>query len=180
MLAPGLLRHCPIPARLRAALTAHHVSGRRSVAAAAGAQPGAPPLTQQLAQAGSCPQLAALLSSVSQAGEMDAALLAAARLGCGGELRSLLSTPSVNPGCADGQGMAPLHFAAAAGCEDCVRLLLDAGAAPDQRDRLQRTPAMLCALRGHGGTAIPRLLVQAGASLHSCCAYGHTPLVRTA
>lgn len=164
----------PAPGRLP-----RPAAGTWSAAAAAAAHAGADdaPLTTQLAQAGSCFQLAGLLASATQAGQLDAALLAAARLGCSDELSSLLAV-GARPGCVDaGSGLAPLHLAAAAGSEECVRMLLVAGAPADQRDKLQRTPAMLCVLRGHGSTSIPRQLVAAGGSLESCCQFGHTPLI---
>lgn len=178
-----LLRSCrPISALMRLKASAAAPARRfrpaqPAASAAAGSEPTPPSLlARQLIQASSCTQLSSLLPSVIQAGQADAALLAAARLGCTAEARALLAAGADSCSC-DSQGLAPLHLAAAAGAEDCVALLLEAGAHADQRDKLQRTPAMLCVLRGHGGGAIPRRLVAAGASVHSCCAYGHTLLV---
>lgn len=65
----------------------------------------------------------------------------------------------------DKRGSTSLHFHAANGNEECVRWLLAAGAAPDERNCHGRTPLFMSMWMGRAATA--RLLLQAGADSHT-------------
>lgn len=58
-------------------------------------------------------------------------------------------------------GWSPLHYAAASGADDIVRIFLDRGAAIDSRAAAMLTPLMMAVREGHESTAI--LLLRAGA-----------------
>lgn len=75
--------------------------------------------------------------------------------------------------------MAPLHLAAARGCEEGARLLLENGAEANARERFGWTPLHLAAANGHRDVAL--LLLDAGADVNAPCARGGlTPLHRAA
>jgi hypothetical protein len=60
-------------------------------------------------------------------------------------------------------GWTPLHYAAAGGKDDIVRLLLDKGAEIDARSPNHTTPLMIAAYEGHYSTA--KLLLDRGADV---------------
>lgn len=79
-------------------------------------------------------------------------------------LDRLLREP-VALGTREGRGFAPLHLAALHGLGQVVRRLLGAGADPQQRDGLNRTPQEVAVLRGFVDVAAEFEPARAGASL---------------
>jgi ankyrin repeat protein len=71
-------------------------------------------------------------------------------------------------------GLTPLLYAARAGCLDCVKTMLDAGADPDRPNPDGMTP-MIMAL-DNGYPAVARLLLDRGASPLTWDWWGRTPL----
>jgi hypothetical protein len=65
------------------------------------------------------------------------------------------------PGAAAKDGMTALHLAAAAGDDGLAKLLLDAKAPPDAKNKLDESPALLASRHNHHSTV--RLLVERGA-----------------
>jgi ankyrin repeat protein len=63
-------------------------------------------------------------------------------------------------------GSTALHLACYQGSNDCVELLLEAGAQIDARTNDGRTPLSVAVENGHAGTAM--LLIVKGADCHSC------------
>lgn len=63
------------------------------------------------------------------------------------------------------EGNTPLMFACAAGHEEIVRVLLDAGARVEDHNENGHTPLMEAASAGHVGVA--KLLVERGASINT-------------
>lgn len=79
-------------------------------------------------------------------------------------LDRLLHEP-VALGTREGRGFAPLHLAALHGLAQVVRRLLSAGADPNQRDGLNRTPQEVAVLRGFVDVAAEFEPARAGASM---------------
>ena len=75
---------------------------------------------------------------------------------------------------ADALGWTALMYAADAGHDDVVRILLNAGASPHARTEAQETVLHLAARSGWSGVA--RLLLKAGAPFEARDAEGRTPL----
>jgi uncharacterized protein len=71
-------------------------------------------------------------------------------------------------------GKTPLHFAARDGHLEMVRLLLDKGAAIDDRDPNDITPLLLAA--SNDRVEVAKLLIERGASIQAIDWYGRTPL----
>ena len=77
---------------------------------------------------------------------------------------------------ADREGMTPLSYAARAGNTACVRLLLAAGADPDQASEPARWTALHeAANQGHA--AVARCLLEAGAKVDALTQDGRSPLM---
>jgi ankyrin repeat protein len=74
---------------------------------------------------------------------------------------------------ADARGTTPLHFAAAYGTPDPVKLLLDAGAEVNRTNAMGATPLVL----GASSPAKVRLLLAAGADPNIATKAGRTPLI---
>jgi uncharacterized protein len=79
------------------------------------------------------------------------------------EVRSALETEPTSVNSFSSDGWTPLHLAAFFGCEDCVRVLLDAGAKLNERSQnaMQNMPLHAAVAGRH--TAIARLLLERGA-----------------
>jgi ankyrin repeat protein len=71
-------------------------------------------------------------------------------------------------------GKTPLHYAARDGHLEVVRLLLDAGAAIDDRDPNDITPLLLAA--SNDRVAVAKFLISRGADIQAVDWYGRTPL----
>jgi len=71
-------------------------------------------------------------------------------------------------------GKTPLHFAARDGHLEVVRVLLDAGAAIDDRDPNDITPLLLAA--SNDRVAVAKYLITRGADIQAIDWYGRTPL----
>jgi ankyrin repeat protein len=107
----------------------------------------------------------------------QARLIDAAEAGERAALETLLQQ-GVNPNGLSGyRGSTALVHAVARGDVEMVRLLLDAGADPDQRGG-GHTPLGLAALRGH--TRVAGLLLKAGANPNLKSGDGNTPLAAAA
>ena len=86
------------------------------------------------------PQRRKLVTMLLEEGaEPGCALVAASKLQSPYYLQALIEA-GANPGVADEHGKTPLHYAAAAGRRDSVRLLISAGADPKAQDNQQETP----------------------------------------
>jgi ankyrin repeat protein len=88
-----------------------------------------------------------------------------------GAVRQLISNPGVKV--RDGRGNSPLMYAAAVGSLESMRLLLDAGADPNDANDFGATPLMWCA----GNIAKVRLLLSKGANADSRSKLGRSPLL---
>jgi ankyrin repeat protein len=71
-------------------------------------------------------------------------------------------------------GLTPLLYAARAGCVDCVKAMLDAGADPDRPNPDGMTPMMMAL--DNGSPAVARYLLDHGASALTWDWWGRTPL----
>ena len=103
-----------------------------------------------------------------------------------GELEVLLQKP-LNPDVTDESGQAAIHAAALAGSEQCLVLLLEAGAANDKVRNDGMTALALAARNGH--PKVSQLLLEAGAdkdratqsgrtALHFAVEFGHPEVAR--
>ncbi len=86
----------------------------------------------------------------------------------------LLKTGEVNVDWCDERGVTLLQFAADAGKEAMVSLLLKAGADPNGEGEIDRTPLHCAVSRGH--TAVIKRLLEAGADTYRKNRYGYTPI----
>lgn len=107
-------------------------------------------------------------------GPREAQLLFAAENGRVDKLRALLAQKDVNIDCANSSAVTALFLAAKEGHEECVRLLLDAGASVDGIGVVQNalTPLWVATYAGHKNCV--HRLVLAGANLNT--KFPETPL----
>lgn len=102
-------------------------------------------------------------------------VLRAGRDGDGPAMQALLARdPDLARARDPATGMTPLHQAARHGLADVARLLLDAGADPDARNRWGLVPLHYAARFGH--VPVARLLLARGARPDAAAAGGQTPL----
>ena len=99
-------------------------------------------------------------------GEGNTALLLAAKFGAVSALRSLLLA-GANADRPNAKGATPLHFAAKNGEEECVSILLKAGAAKESRIHSSGLTPYLVAVK-RGQTKCASLLVEAGSDVTAC------------
>ena len=107
-------------------------------------------------------------------GEADVALLAAARAGRWATVSELVMGGTANPNARDETGGNTLGWAARAGQDDVVRLLLKRGAQTERLGEDGFTPLGAAAFFGHRSTV--RLLLKAGADPRTRSASGQTPM----
>lgn len=86
----------------------------------------------------------------------------------------MLDEHGAEPGAADSKGRTALHFAACAGDEPTVRLLVERGADANPRDSLGNTPLHLAACSHR--PAVVTTLLRAGARPDAADGAGRTPL----
>ncbi|KAJ5375933.1 hypothetical protein N7509_012819 [Penicillium cosmopolitanum] len=102
-------------------------------------------------------------------------LLEASRKGHVAIIEQLLAAENVNVNPSTSSGQSALSFVASQGIENAVRLFLSAGAHPDTRDHIGRSPLSLAA--GAGFPAIVELLLAVdGVDPDSKCKQSQTPL----
>uniref|UniRef100_A0A8C4X0D2 Ankyrin repeat domain 54 n=1 Tax=Eptatretus burgeri TaxID=7764 RepID=A0A8C4X0D2_EPTBU len=97
-----------------------------------------------------------------------------ASAGDAARVRLLLDEHGAEPGAADSKGRTALHFAACAGDEPTVRLLVERGADANPRDSLGNTPLHLAACSHR--PAVVTTLLRAGARPDAADGAGRTPL----
>lgn len=100
----------------------------------------------------------------------------AACLGAAGRIRELLAVSPEDVNSFSPDGFPIVGLAAFFGHEDCVRILLEAGANPDPVSKNPLGVAALHAAMSGGHTAIARMLADAGADVNAQSAEGWTPL----
>jgi ankyrin repeat protein len=105
----------------------------------------------------------------------DTPLLEASRKGHVAIIEQLLETGNVNVNPTTSSGQSALSFVAGQGLEDSVRLFLAAGAHPDTRDHIGRSPLSLAAGAGFP-VVVKMLLAVDGVDPNSKCKHSQTPL----
>jgi ankyrin repeat protein len=115
--------------------------------------------------------LAASVTTSSQTPPSTAALLEVIRANALPELRALVKSGGAND--REDQGFPPLVLTTAFGSLDAVRVLLDAGADPNQAGAFGLTPLHVAARDPRK----VRLLLERGASVHAVSTAGYTPLM---
>lgn len=106
------------------------------------------------------------------ANDAQAKLIEAARYGSDGGLKFFLKRGAPVDG-SDANGWSALHWAAFKPSMECVALLLEASASPNQPNDEGETPLHLAAKLGH--LDVQRALIKAGADIKLTNSKGRTP-----